>query len=83
MSSKICVNAQSCKGAKWICVLLPQQREEHMSKQQSRVSSGHIYVKEEKNNVPDFALQSKNLRAEFGFDVDALSPGTLAGLAVT
>ena len=33
--------------------------------------------------MPDFALQSKNLRAEFGFDVDALSPGTLAGLAVT
>ena len=62
---------------------MPQQREEHMSKQQSRVSLGHIYVKEAKKNVPDFALQSKNLRAEFGFDVDALSPGTLAGLAVT
>ena len=68
-----------------VCTYATAKRRTHVkAAEKSIIRTGHhIYVKEEKKNVPDFALQSKNLRAEFGFDVDALSPGTLAGLAVT
>ena len=65
-----------------MCTYATANRRTHVKAAEQSIIRRNL-CKRGEENVPDFALQSKNLRAEFGFDVDALSPGTLAGLAVT